>query len=521
VLLAFGDHVLDSERRELRRGAELIALEPQVFDLLVYLVQHRDRVVSKDDLLQAVWGGRIVCDSALAARINAARRVLGDDGEAQRWIRTLPRRGVRFIGEVTQAPAVPDAASSIRACKPASAFRENPSIAVFPFANPGGEREVEYFAAGLIEDLITALSRLRWLDVIVRGSTLFHQGDKVDIGQAGTGPGVRYLLAGAVRRGGGRMRVTVRLIESETSRQVWAERYDRPLGASFAVQDEITDVTVVAPEQEIGAAEGERARRSPPGKLGAWLLYQRGMWHLSRRNREDFTVARALFSEALDRDPALAAAHAGFAVSSFWQITHGFTGDADKSRAELLDAASRAVDLDPRDALAHSALGLALMECGEHRNAIAEHEIATTLNPTSAFAHWCFGYALGRADRNGEALSRFDLALRLDPRGPLAWSYSTLRASALYQLKRYEEAALAGEGGDAHPAGRCGLAAGAQDGRPRSAGQKARGRAGRRGPLRRPGLTVAGFVAWPHNRSRSAPTLDHTATGLQRAGLPL
>jgi TolB-like protein len=522
VLLAFGDYVLDGERRELRRGGEPIALEPQVFDLLLYLVQNRDRVASKDDLLQAVWGGRLVSDSALAARLNAARRAIGDDGEAQRWIRTLPRKGVRFIGEVTEAPAALDATSSIKVRKQAAVFPERPSIAVLPFANPGGEREQECFAAGLAEELITTLSRLRWLDVVVRDAALFQQGGRADIEQASAEPGIRYLLAGAVRSDSGRMRITVRLVESETSRQVWAVRYDRPLAAGFAVQDEITDAILAALEQEIGAAEGERARRSPPGRLGAWELYQRGMWHLSRRNREDFTAAHALFGEAFALDPAFAAAHAGFAVSSFWQITHGFTADAEKSRAELLDAASRAVALDPCDALAHSALGLAFMECAEHPNAVAEHEIATALNPTSAFAQWCFGYALRRADRNDEALPRFNLALRLNPRGPMAWSYSTLRASALYHLKRYEEAAFA-----AGEAMRTRLDDVVWPLVHRAAALGRLNRKREAEPVitdllrRRPGLTVSGFAAWPYNQSLSACTLEHTAVGLQKAGLPL
>jgi adenylate cyclase len=246
------------------------------------------------------------------------------------------------------------------------------------------------------------------------------------------------------------------------------------------------------------------------------------MWHLSRHHRENFPAAHALFSEALVLDPAFAAAHAGFAASSFWQITHGFTIDAEKSRAELLDAASLAVDLDPRDALAHSVLGLAFMERAEHSSAIAEHEIATALNPTSAFAQWCFGYALARADRNDEALFRFDLALRLDFRGPMTWSYSTLRASALYQLKRYEEAALAG--GEAMRA-RLDDVAWPLVHRAAALGRLDRKRQAEQVIIdllrRRPGLTVAGFVAWPHNRSRSAASLEHIAAGLQNAGLPL
>ena len=164
MVLAFGDHRLDIERRELRRGAELIAIEPKAFDLLVFLVHHRNRVVSKDDLLQAVWGGRIVSESALTTRINAVRRALGDDGAAQRLIRTFTRKGVRFIGEVAEMPdQAPPAA-------------DRPSIAVLPFQNMTGDPEQEYFVDGMVEEIITALSRIRWLFVIAPQFEFYVQG---------------------------------------------------------------------------------------------------------------------------------------------------------------------------------------------------------------------------------------------------------------------------------------------------------------------------------------------------------
>ena len=184
MLLAFGDYVLDSERRELRRGAELIAVEPQVFDLLLYLVQQRDRVVSKDDLLQAVWGGRIVSDSALAARINAVRRALGDDGAAQRWIRTLPRKGVRFIGTLREEQ------------EPASASPPPPplSIVVLPFTNLSDDREQQYFADGITDDVTTDLSRIAHSFVISRNTAFTYRNKAIDTKQIGRELGVRYVL---------------------------------------------------------------------------------------------------------------------------------------------------------------------------------------------------------------------------------------------------------------------------------------------------------------------------------------
>lgn len=523
VSFAFGDHVLDVERRELRRRGAPIAVEPQVFDLLVHLVRNRDRVVSKDELIEAVWGGRIVSDSAVTTRLNAARKAIGDDGASQRLIRTVPRRGIHFIGEVREVSA--PAAATGRELAPVAAIPltlpDKPSIAVLPFANLGGDAEQDYFAEGMVEDIITNLARLRWLFVIARNSTFTYKGRAVDIRRVAEELGVRYVLEGSVRRTGSRVRVTVQLIEAESGGHVWAERYDRGIEDIFAVQDEITDMISGTLEPEISAAERDRAHRKPPGSLGAWELYQRGMRHLLRRNRDDFTTARALLREALAVDPLFATAHAAFAISAFWQITHDFATDAVVMRAELLAAAAHAVECDDHDFLGHSAMGLAFMESGRHALALAEHDVATSLNPNSAFAHWCYGYGLLRADRPQDALDRFDLALRLSPRDPGAWSYQTLRASSLYQLGRYEEAIAAAQDATRTPLADVvwPLVHWAA-----SLGQVQRGTEAayvveelRR---KRPGLTIAGFRAWPHNEPRSASSLERIIDGLRKAGLP-
>jgi TolB-like protein/tetratricopeptide (TPR) repeat protein len=523
VTFAFGDHELDIERRELRRGGAPVAIEPQVFDLLVHLIRNRERVVTKDDLIETIWGGRIVSESAVTTRLNSARKAIGDNGQAQRLIRTVPRRGVRFVGAVTETAA--PAAFAECTVPPLEAaplvLPDKPSIAVLPFANLSGDPEQGFLADGMVEDLVTCLSRLRWLFVISRSSTSAYKGRTVDTREVARDLGVRYLLQGSVRQAGDRLRVTAQLIEAENGRQVWAERYDRGIKDIFALQDEITDTIAATLEPEISAAERDRARRKPPGSLGAWELYQRGMWHMLRRNREDFTAARTLFRDAIRLDPAFATAHAAYAISAFWQITHGFAIDAAAMRAELLTSASLAIECDERDFLAHSATGLAFMETIQHTKALAEHEIATALNPNSAFAQWCFGYALNRADRPREALERFDLALRLSPRDPAAWSFQTLRASALYLLGRYDEAIAA-----ARDATRTQLADVVW---PLVHLAASLGRIGRSDEAlaaiaelrrRRPGLTIAEFRAWPHNESRSAEALDAITNGLRAAGLP-
>ena len=237
MLYSFEDFVLDSDRRELRCRTGLIGLEPQVFDLLEYLIRNRERVATKDDLLAAVWGGRIVSESVLTTRINAARSAIGDSGKDQRFIRTLPRKGVRFVGEVREARRT---SPPPEAPAPALALPDRPSIAVLPFANMSGEAEQEYFADGVVEDIITALSRMSWLFVIARNSSFVYKGRAVDVKRVGQELGVRYVLEGSVRKAANRVRITGQLIDAATGGHLWADRFDGNLDDVFDLQDLVT-----------------------------------------------------------------------------------------------------------------------------------------------------------------------------------------------------------------------------------------------------------------------------------------
>src|SRR3954468_19714252 len=219
--------MLDAERRELRRAGDLIAVEPQVFDLIDYLVRHRDRVVTRDDLLDAIWNGRVVSESTLSSRINAARRALNDTGEEQRLIRTVARKGVRFVGEVetTEAKDAAPASDRANAAGPALQLPDRPAIAVLPFTNMSGEPEQEYFSDGISEDIITGLSKLRWFFVIARNSSFIYKGKAIDIKRVARELGVRYVLEGSVRKGGSRVRITTQLIDAATNNHIWADHY--------------------------------------------------------------------------------------------------------------------------------------------------------------------------------------------------------------------------------------------------------------------------------------------------------
>jgi TolB-like protein len=310
VQFLFAGHTLDTDRRELRRGLEPIAVEPQVFDLLIYLVENRDRVVSKDDLIASVWGGRIVSDSTLTSRVNAARKAVGDNGVDQKLIRTIARKGLRFVGVVRAQSSIDNPAyrgpgpNEVReTVRPALPLPDRPAIAVLPFTNMSGDPEQEYFSDGISEDIITALSKLRWFFVIARNSSFVYKGKPVHMKQIAEELGVGYVVQGSVRKGGDRVRITAQLNDVATGSHIWADHYDRSLADVFAVQDEITEAIVAAIEPQIYSAENFRAQRKPPDSMDAWDLVMRALSHYWRVTRQDNLVAQALLEKAIAFDP--------------------------------------------------------------------------------------------------------------------------------------------------------------------------------------------------------------------------
>src|SRR5665213_928481 len=310
MILSFGDCEIDVERRELRRAGTPVHVEPQVFDLLIYLTQNRERVISKDDLIASVWDGRIVSDSTLTSRINAARKAIGDSGAGQKMIRTVPRKGLRFVGDVrpptdgagTDPAAAAPAAQLTEPSRQALPLPDRPSIAVLPFSNMSGDAEQEYFSDGISEDIITALSKLRWFFVIARNSSFVYKGKAVHLKQIADELGVGYVVEGSVRKVGERVRITAQLNDVATGSHIWAERYDRDLADIFAVQDEITEAIVAAIEPQLYAAENFHAQRKPPDSMDAWDLVMRALSHYWRVTRQDNVVAQALLEKAISID---------------------------------------------------------------------------------------------------------------------------------------------------------------------------------------------------------------------------
>jgi TolB-like protein len=441
----FENHVLNAERRELRRGYELVAVEPQVFDLLIHLLTHRDRVVSKDDLFASVWAGRVVSDSTLTSRINAARRAIGDSGEDQKLIRTVARKGFRFVGSVQMSDAGADNAdvgsAALEGREPwrPIALHERPAIAVLPFTNMSGDPEQEYFSDGISEDIITALSKLRWFFVIARNSSFTYKGKAVHMNQVGAELGVGYVLEGSVRKGGDRVRITAQLNDVATGSHLWAEKYDRELANVFAVQDEITEAIVAAIEPQLYAAENFRAQRKAPDSLDAWDLVMRALSHYWRVTRQDNVVAQALLEKAIAIDPGYGQALGVLATSYTFSAHMGWADMA--GVAEIAErAALAAIQADSEDPWAHLALGSVFLFRRRFEDSLAEFESSLDLNPNFSLAQGYYGLTLSYCGRWQEGCAAAQRALQLSPRDPCSAIFCGIAAYSHFVGRKYDEA---------------------------------------------------------------------------------
>jgi len=445
VRFRFDNHELESELRELTRDGVRIPMQPQVFDLLLFLIAQRDRVVSKDDLVAEIWGNRPISDSALNSRINAARKALQDDGKAQRLIRTIPRKGFRFVGDCVEvsAPARPAAIAPEPVA--AAIASERPAIAVLAFDNMSDDPDQDYFCDGISEDILTALSRARWFLVIARNSSFTYKGRNVHIRQIASELGVRYVVEGSVRKERNRVRITAQLNDATTGSHLWAEHYDRELVDVFAVQDEITNAIVTAIEPQIYAAENFRASRKPPASMDAWDLLMRALSHYWRITREDHVTAQALLNKAIAIDPNYGQAQALLAASHMFGAHLGWAEFA-KAVPIAERAAVAAVQLDREDAWSHTALGSVYFSTRRLDDALSEFETALRLNPNFCLAQGYYALALSYAGRHEDSFEAAQRAIRLSPRDPALAIYYAIAGYARFLSRRYDEAiALARE----------------------------------------------------------------------------
>jgi TolB-like protein len=440
MIFQFEGYTIDPARRELRQLGEIVHVEPQVFDVLVYLVENRDRVVTKDELFANVWQGRIVSETTLSSRINAARRAIGDTGGRQALIQTIARRGFRFIGDASKQGARASQEPPLNAertqAEETSGSRpvEKPSIAVLPFANMSGDPDQNYFAVGMAEGLITSLSHIRWLMVIARNSSFVYKEPSIDGREIGRELNVRYLLEGSVHRGGRLVRITAQLINAENGAHLWSDRFDGELRNVFALQDQISAKVIGAIEPRLRGAEIERARRKGPDNLNAYDLYLRALPHAYAYTREGRTLATELLGQALAIYPKYAEAH-GLAA---WCHIQRIWAESAQSAADLASAHAHAeavmsITTDDASTLAFAANAYA-RATQDYQTAIQMIEHALGNNPSSAHAQAVGAVVNAWAGRYDIAVDLAERALRFSPFDPARHlAFAALARSRLFQ----------------------------------------------------------------------------------------
>lgn len=459
----FSEFEIDLSQQELRRLGEAVHIEPQVFDLIVHLVRNCERIVSKDELIETIWNGRIISEASLSSRINAARRALGDNGNDQAMIRTLHKRGFRFVGDVRAveapmtdaqtaplAPAKPDGAPHVSVSSEVSRLDDvvsesvkaeaitRSSIAVIPFGNMSDDPENDYFSYGLTEDIIRLLARNRWLSVISRHSTIAFQGRVVDAREIGELLGVRYVMVGSVRKNRDAVRITAELVRAADGKQLWADKYDLQLEYIFDIQEEMARQIAATIEPELSKVEQQLAARKAPENLDAWDCYQRGLWNLWRFTSPGFDSAESYFQRAIEADPNFARSHGAL---SYVNLQRAFI-DEPGDRAARLETAMRqarhAVALDELDCFCHCALGRVL--CATHQNdeALATLDVSLDLNPSFAQAYFAQGFNMLWHGRELEAETLLDRAILLSPRDSHISAFHHVRSWTHFSLGEYD-----------------------------------------------------------------------------------
>ncbi|WP_162917558.1 TPR end-of-group domain-containing protein [Dongia deserti] len=406
MIYRFADCELDTGRYELRCQGVLKAVEPRVFDLLQYLLENRDRTITKDELYKAIWQGRFVSESALSSRIKAARQAVNDTGEDQGIIRTVHGRGFRFVAEVEPA----DGDRQERGQPPRGETKV--SVAVLPFANMSGDPEQEYFSDGITEDLTTDLSRISGLFVPARNSTFRYKGAAVDVQQLCKDLGVRHVLEGSVRKAGGRVRITAQLIDGETGGHLWADRYDRDLTDVFIVQDEITHRIVESLRVTLLPSERKAIEKVPTENLEAYQYYLRGRQFFHQQTKNSMEIAKRMFERAIALDPNYARAYAGLADCESERYMGSY---ADVTPESILAASARALELDADLAEAHASRGLALSTLERHEEAEREFKAAMRLDPNLFEVLKFYARACQSQGRFAEAAEYFERACAASP----------------------------------------------------------------------------------------------------------
>jgi TolB-like protein len=446
TIYAFGPFRLDVQGEALSRGSEPVALSHRAVVLLRILIDRAGAPVSKDALMEAAWPGLAVEDSNLTVQISALRRALGEVPGGESWIATLPRKGYRFAGPAVtrsedRGPATPTVDAATRpAPMVALALPDKPSIAVLPFENMSGDPEQGYFVDGMVEEIITALSRIRWLFVIARNSSFTYKGRAVDVKQVGRELGVLYVLEGSARRAGNRIRISAQLLDATTGAHLWADRFDAQLADVFELQDNVASSVAGVIEPRLEAAEYRRSTQRATNDLTAYDLFLRARVHLFSWEREGIMRALDLLGQALTRDAAYGKALAQAAHCHMQLIINGWSEDQQRSRQEALDLARRALQAAGDDpyVLVWVAHVLAHFEPDiEPANTLIDR--ALDLNPSFAFGWYIKGWLRLFAGQADVAIELIEKSLRLNPLRKAPATYSI--GVAHFFARRLEKAA--------------------------------------------------------------------------------
>ena len=435
----FGPFLVDRRSACLRRDGVVVPLRPKSFDVLVYLAQHPGRLVPKAELIDNVWQNLNVTPNSLVQCVKEIRQALRRQLPGDHRNRLQARLSVCLSGNRDQRRRRTCFERERRMKNRALPLPDRPSIAVLPFDNMSGDPDQDYFADGISEDLITGLSRIRWLFVIARNSTFVYKGRAVDVRQVASKLGVRYVLEGSVRRAGQRLRVSAQLIDAVTGGHHWAEQYDRELGDIFAIQDEITSSVVASIQPRLLAAEGVRAFSRSPGDLGAWELVARAQTHVWRLNRTDHEAAIDALHRAVDAYPDYAPARS---LLGFCLVFSAHNGWIDRDQGLLAGRPHivRAIALDDCDPWGQIALGYWSMMERRTEESIAAFRRAVSLNPSSAAAHCYLSHGLAFSGRCDEAIAHGNEAIRLSPLDPDTAMFLGGITVAHYLAGRYADA---------------------------------------------------------------------------------
>ncbi len=443
MIYRFDRFTLDLSLGQLSRDREEVAVEPRVFALLCYMIEHRGRLVSKDELVEKIWDGRFISDTAISTLIKTARRVLDDDGKAQRLIRTVHGRGFRFVGtveELVPAAAGRDLAPGEAPDGAAQETGEQPSIAVLPFRQIGQTGVYGAIAEAVPSELISSLSRLRWLKVLARGSTFRFRDETPDMDAIRTALGATYCLTGEVEIFGSDLALTVELADTRDGRIVWGDRRSGKVEDVHQMRTDIVSLVTAAMELHVSLNEAERARLRAPQTLDAWSLYHLGLRHMYRFNATDNAIAADHFARAVSLEPNFARAHAARSFTSFQSafVNYGSDRGADIDNARRF--AERCLELDPMDPFGNFNYGRSYWLRNDHE--FGQTFLARAVGLSPSFSHGMYAHAFTNlmAGLGDQALPMLDEAIRLSPLDPFLYAMQSAKGFSLAHTGDMEQA---------------------------------------------------------------------------------